>query len=211
MNLLLMVSLSSCQRHTPPTGERASSGSTRLLPKKEVVPTRLLSFPKEDEEANPRLTLRLLPGEFTLAPPPSAPSHYPLDEDAADSLLNMAMAPEDLANGWEWAWDVFRNLPSEDRPAFVGQIASLTPAWAWDRLDPILDNPAWGTEVLQALWRRLLDLPMENQLPRILRIAQNSSHPCHDQAASILRAYFPEISPGRYDEYYYKISPPATP
>ncbi len=211
MSLLLAVFFSSCQRHSAPTPEHVPPGPTRLLSQKEVAPAPPPSLSLEDEEANPRLALHLLPGEFTLAPPPSIPSHLPLDEDAADSLHNLAVAPEDLVNGWEWAWDIFRNLPPDERPAFLDQIASLTPVWAWNRLDPILDNPAWGTEVQQVLWRRLLELPLEHQLPRILRIARNPSHPCRDQAESLLRAYFPEISPVRYEEYYYKINVPAAP
>jgi hypothetical protein len=193
-SLLLASVLSSCHRHPdpPPDGPPPSP-----------------SFSALEEVTAIRLPLRLTPGEFTLAAPPAALIPPPLDEDAADSLHNLAVAPEDLANGWEWAWDIFRNLPPDERPAFLDQIASLTPVWAWNRLDPILENPAWGTEVQQALWRRLLELPLENQLPRILQIARNPSHPCRDQAESLLRAYFPEISPGRYDEYYNKISVPA--
>jgi hypothetical protein len=131
-----------------------------------------------------------------------------LTEDASDSLTNMALAPEDVANGWNWALDVFRQLPERDRAPFIDQVATLTPLSMWDRLDPILDQPNWGAEVQDRLFHRLLELPLPMQLPRLIRLAMNPYHPSYLKANALLQFYFPEISPRDYPSYLRRISQP---
>jgi len=131
-----------------------------------------------------------------------------LTEDASDSLANMALAPEDVANGWNWALDVFRQLPEHDRATFIDQVATLTPLSMWNRLDPILDQPNWGAEVQDRLFHRLLELPLPMQLPRLIRLAMNPYHPSYLKANALLQSYFPEISPRDYPSYLRRISQP---
>ena len=203
----MLVVSASCHR-SPAPAPQGPEPATSPPPQGEAG----LSVFKSEAETASRLPLQILPGEFTLAPPPEIiPVNFPAEEDARDSLHNLAIAPEDEENGWNWAWEVFCHLPAADRPGFIDEIASLTPPWAWDRLDSILQNPAWGTEVLQVLWQRLLDLPLELQGPRILQIAQNPSHPCRHQAASLLQAYFPEVPAGSYEIYRRRTAPSPPP
>ena len=187
-----------CHRPSTPSPKETASGSTF----DRTDPLATASFPTVAPESPPRLRPILQPGELTLALPPCPAAPTPsLDQDAMDSLHNMAIAPDDLENGWHWAREVLRNLPTQQQPAFLDQLASLTPARYWDRLDPVLYNPAWGQEILQTLFRRLLTLPLSDQLPRLVRIAENGTHPCRIEAESLLRAYFPQVQPGQFGEY----------
>lgn len=149
----------------------------------------------------------MVPGEFTLAlpPPPEFPEAYYTQPESFHPLYNLAVNPEDAENGWEWAWEAFLLLSPEQRPAYLDQIASLTPAWAWAKLDVVLQNAAWGPDVLRPLFQRLLDLPPQDQLPRLWSLAQNRSHPCREQADSLLQSYFPDVRPGQYQEYRARI------
>ena len=146
----------------------------------------------------------------SLASIPLIPIPIPttLAEDASDCLSNMALAPEDAENGWNWAFDVFQHLPERDRAPFIDQVAMLTPLSMWNRLDPILDQPNWGTEVQDRLFHRLLELPLPMQLPRLLRLAMNPYHPSSRKANALLQSYFPEIRPGDYASYLRRISQP---
>jgi len=156
---------------------------------------------------DPRLPFPVLTGEYKLGLPQSSlpTSNFQLTEDAADSLHNLVLAPEDWENGWGWAWDVFRAMPPELRSSYIDKVASVTPAWAWGRLDPILIHPGWGPDVLNLLYQRMLDLPLSEQLPRLLLLAKNSAHPCHERAQSLLQSYFPEVHPGQYEAYRMRI------
>lgn len=169
--------------------------------------------PPSSSDPDPRLSFPVLSGEYILAVSPSFLKNAPLslEQDAADSLHNLVLAPEDGENGWGWAWDVLRAMAPELRSAYLDQAASVTPVWAWSYLDPILQNPAWGVDVQQALWRRLMDLPLEAQLSRILLIARNPAHPCRDQADSLLQAYYPDVQPGHYEHYQARILSGAHP
>lgn len=204
--ILFLPITQSCQRNSAPPAKT----STPIAPHPALSSTNRLPPAEFQHEPTHRLSLEIVPGAFTLALAPAVlPNHVSPGDDAQDTLHNLAVAPEDLENGWHWAWDIFRNLPPESRAGFLDQVASLTPAWAWSRLDPILQEPAWGTEIMQTLWRRLLDLPLDSQLPRILQIARNPQHPCREQADSLLRTYFPDIQPGNYEEYRVRIVPPT--
>lgn len=202
MGAWVLVVFASCHRNHAPA-PKISAEPASPSPQQEAV-----TFIVSEGDVASRLALQIMPGEFTLAPPPGIiPVPFPAEGDARDSLHNLAIAPEDIENGWNWAWEVFCRLPAADRPGFIDEVASLTPPWAWDRLDPILRNPAWGSGVLQLLWQRLLDLPLELQWPRVLEIARNPSHPCRDQADSLLQTYFPEVPTGSYEIYQRRISP----
>jgi hypothetical protein len=129
-----------------------------------------------------------------------------LTQDASDSLANMVLAPADVENGLDWALDVFRQLPEPDRAPFIDQVAMLIPLSMWNQLDPILDQPSWGTEVQDRLYHRLLELPLSMQLPRLLRLAMNPYHPSSIKANALLQSYFPDISPQDYPAYHHRIS-----
>lgn len=203
LGIVLLLVTASCRRSSPPeTGKPAQhpdvcvSSPDRLSPVPELL----------EKNTPPRLPLVIAPGELTLAPPfPATITPNTWHQDAADSLHNMALAPDDVENGWGWAVELFYILPLDERPPFIDQAASLTPRRAWRLLDPILLDPAQCEEVLQTLYRRLLDLPPSEQFPRLLQIAQIPFHPCREQATSLLQAYFPEIPPGRYEEFFQKI------
>ena len=139
-------------------------------------------------------------------PPTSA--RLSLAEDARDSLTNLALAPDDVENGWAWALDVFQHLPECDRAPFIDQVAMLTPLAQWNRLDPILDQTQWGPEVQDRLFHRLLDLPLALQIPRLVRLAMNPYHPSSNKANALLESYFPEISPQDYPAYLRRMSQP---
>ena len=138
--------------------------------------------------------------------PPSA--RFTLAEDATDSLTNLALAPDDVENGWAWALDVFQHLPERDRAPFIDQVAMLTPLAQWNRLDPILDQPQWGPEVQDRLFHRLLELPLPMQLPRLVRLAMNPYHPSSSKANALLQSYFPDIRPQDYPAYLGRMSQP---
>lgn len=187
--------------------EEVAPSLNQAPPKKAKQEEKTCPQPASAGGGDSRLPLLLLPGEYTLALPPPLPrdAGFYIDQDAADSLHNLVMAPEDIENGWGWAWDLFQVMPTELRPTFIDQVASVTPAWAWGRLDPILTNPGWGPDVLNVLYRRLLDLPLSEQLPRLLQLAKNSAHPCHERAQSLLQSYFPEVRPDQYEAYRMRI------
>jgi len=197
------ILLAACGK-TPPLGEKSLSlaAPDAAASFKQPLHSQPDSLP-EPENSDPRLPFPVLFGEYTLALPPSFldPVTISLEQDAADSLHNLVLAPEDWENGWGWAWDVFRAMPPELRSSYIDKVASVTPAWAWGRLDPILNQPGWGPDVLHALYNRMLGLPMSEQLPRLLRIAKNRTHPCWEQADSLLQAYFPDIESGNYKLY----------
>lgn len=159
-----------------------------------------------------RLPFPVLTGEYKLGLPQSSlpTSNFQLTEDATDSLHNLVLAPEDWENGWGWARDVFQAMSPELRSAYIDQVASVTPAWAWGRLDSILDQPGWGPDVLHALYNRMLELPLSEQLPRLLRIAKNRSHPCWEQADSLLQVYLPNIANGNHGVYQRRINEGAS-
>ena len=131
-----------------------------------------------------------------------------LTQDASDSLANMVMAPADAENGWNWAFDVFQQLPERDRAPFIDQVAMVTPLSMWCRLDPILDQPNWGTEVQDRLFHRLLELPLSMQLPRLVRLGINPYHPSSGKANALLQSYFPDITPQDYPAYLGRMSQP---
>ena len=131
-----------------------------------------------------------------------------LTQDASDSLANLVLAPEDSENGLDWALDVFRQLPECDRASFIDQVAMLTPLSMWSRLDPILDQPNWGTEVQDRLFHRLLELPLPMQLPRLVRLAMKPYHPSSSKANALLQSYFPDITPQDYPAYLGRMSQP---
>ena len=145
---------------------------------------------------------------MTPIPPSPTPIPTTLTEDAADSLINMTLAPQDVENGWGWALDVFQHLPERDRAPFIDQVAMLTPLSMWNRLDPILDQPNWGADVQDRLFHRLLELPISMQLPRLVRLAMNPYHPSSGKANALLQAYFPDITPRDYPSYLGRISQP---
>jgi len=156
---------------------------------------------------SPACRIRLGPTlSLTVARPNPTSTPTTISEDASDSLANMAWAPEDLENGWNWALDVFEHLPERDRAPFIDQVAMLTPPSLWSRLDPILDQPNWGPEVQDRLFHRLLELPLPMQLPRLLRLAMNPYHPSSAKANALLQSYFPDISPLDYSSYHHRIS-----
>ena len=145
---------------------------------------------------------------LTFVPLASTPISMTLTQDASDSLANLVLAPEDSENGLDWALDVFRQLPESDRASFIDQVAMLTPLSMWSRLDPILDQPNWGTEVQDRLFYRLLELPLPMQLPRLVRLAINPYHPSSSKANGLLQSYFPDISPRDYPGYLGRMSQP---
>ena len=145
------------------------------------------------------------PSSLSLAPPSA---RFTLAEDATDSLANLALAPDDVENGWAWALDVFQHLPECDRAPFIDQVAMLTPLAQWNRLDPILDQPQWGPEVQDRLFHRLLDLPLALQIPRLVRLAMNPYHPSSGKANALLQSYFPDIRPQDYPAYLGRMSQP---
>jgi hypothetical protein len=146
--------------------------------------------------------------DLTPITPPSTPSPTTLTDDAADSLINMALAPQDVENGWGWALDVLQHLPERDRAPFIDQVAMLTPLSMWSRLDPILDQPNWGAEVQDRLFHRLLELPVSMQLPRLVRLAMNPYHPSSGKANALLQSYFPDIRPRDYTAYLGRMAQP---
>jgi hypothetical protein len=158
---------------------------------------------------SPECRIRIAPTSV-LTPIPPAPTPIPttLTEDAAGSLINMTLAPQDVENGWDWALDVFQQLPERDRAPFIDQVAMLTPLSMWNRLDPILDQPNWGPEVQDRLFHRLIELPLPMQLPRVVRLAMNPYHPSSSKANALLQSYFPDISPRDYPSYLGRISQP---
>jgi len=158
---------------------------------------------------SPACRIRIAPTSV-LTPIPLAPTPIPttLTEDAAGSLINMTLAPQDVENGWDWALDVFQQLPERDRAPFIDQVAMLTPLSMWNRLDPILDQPNWGPEVQDRLFHRLIELPLPMQLSRLLRLAMNPYHPSSIKANALLQSYFPDISPRDYPSYLGRISQP---
>jgi len=202
VTIWILVAVVGCCR-TEDVAPRTAQPSPQKAKQQEKTCPQPASAGREDS----RLPLLLLPGEYTLALPPPLPrdAGFYIDQDAADSLHNLVIAPEDIENGWGWARDLFQVMPTELRPTFIDQVASVTPAWAWGRLDPILANPGWGPDVLNVLYRRLLDLPLSEQLPRLLQLAKNSAHPCHERAQSLLQSYFPEVHPGQYEAYRMRI------
>lgn len=158
---------------------------------------------------SPACRIRIAPTSG-LPPIPTTPTPIPttLTDDAADSLINMTLAPQDVENGWGWALDVFQQLPERDRAPFIDQVAMLTPLSMWNRLDPILDQPNWGAEVQDRLFHRLLELPLSMQLPRLVRLAMNSYHPSSGKANALLQSYFPDITPRDYPTYLGRMSQP---
>lgn len=147
----------------------------------------------------------LEPSALSLTPPSA---RFTLAEDATDSLTNLALAPDDVENGWAWVLDVFQHLPECDRAVFIDQVAMLTPLSMWSRLDPVLDQPNWGAEVQDRLFHRLLELPLSMQLPRLVRLAMNPCHPSSSKANALLQSYFPDIRPQDYPAYLGRISQP---
>jgi hypothetical protein len=158
---------------------------------------------------SPACRIRINPTSI-LSPIPTAPTPIPttLTDDAADALINMTLAPQDVENGWGWALDVFQHLPERDRAPFIDQVAMLTPLPMWNRLDPILDQPNWGADVQDRLFHRLLELPLPMQLPRLVRLAMNPYHPSSGKANALLQAYFPDITPRDYPSYLGRMSQP---
>ncbi|NDB96367.1 MAG: hypothetical protein EBZ78_09445 [Verrucomicrobia bacterium] len=138
-------------------------------------------------------------------PPGAVATCFTLADDATDSLANLTLAPEDEGNGLDWALDVFRQLPEPQRATFIDQVAMLTPLSMWNRLDPILNQPSWGSEVQDRLFHRLLELPLPMQLPRLIRLAMNPSHPSSSRANTLLQSYFPEIVAWDYPAYLRRI------
>ena len=158
---------------------------------------------------SPACRIRMAPtSSLTFVPLASTPISMTLTQDASDSLANLVLAPEDSENGLDWALDVFRQLPDSDRASFIDQVAMLTPLSMWNRLDPILDQPNWGTEVQDRLFYRLLELPLPMQLPRLVRLAINPYHPSSSKANGLLQSYFPDISPRDYPGYLGRMSQP---
>jgi len=158
---------------------------------------------------SPACRIRIAPTSgMTPIPPSPTPIPTTLTEDAADSLINMTLAPQDVENGWGWALDVFQHLPERDRAPFIDQVAMLTPLPMWNRLDPILDQPNWGVDVQDRLFHRLLELPISMQLPRLVRLAMNPYHSSSGKANALLQAYFPDITPRDYPSYLGRISQP---
>jgi hypothetical protein len=158
---------------------------------------------------SPACRIRIAPSSSqSLIPTALTPIPTTLTDDAADALINMTLAPQDVENGWGWAMDVFQQLPERDRAPFIDQVAMLTPLSMWRRLDPILDQPNWGTEVQDRLFHRLLELPFSMQLPRLVRLAMNPYHPSSGKANALLQSYFPDISPRDYPAYLGRISQP---
>jgi hypothetical protein len=158
---------------------------------------------------SPVCLIRIGPISGMTSPPLSSTSISPtLTQDASDSLANMVLAPADAENGWNWAMDVFQQLPERDRAPFIDQVAMLTPLPMWSRLDPILDQPNWGAEVQDRLFHRLLELPLSMQFPRLVRMAMNPYHPSSSKANALLQSYFPDISPRNYPAYLGRISQP---
>ncbi len=143
---------------------------------------------------------------FPLSSPNSASWDWPAD--SADCLQNLALAPEDRENGRDWAWDILRSLPPGERSAFLDQVLTLLPIWAWTELDPILMEPSWGPEVHATLFRRLVETPGPIQWPRLVRIAANPYHPSKPAADALLQSYFPEIQPGNYSAYLSRVQTP---
>lgn len=205
--MAVMVALAGCLRQ--PVSSENFSRTARPEPTERTAD--FLPAPHENSVwgavEDPRLPFPVNAGEYILGPPPPIPpsGNSQLSEDAADSLHNLVLAPEDVENGWTWAWGIFQAMPPELRPAFIDQVASVTPAWAWGRLDPILFQPGWGPDVLNLLYQRMLDLPLFEQLPRLLLLAKNPAHPCHERARGLLQSYFPEVRPGQYEEYQLRI------
>ena len=158
---------------------------------------------------SPTCRIRIAPtSDLAPIPPATTPIPTTLTEDASDCLANMALTPEDVENGWNWSLDVFRQLPERDRAPFIDQLAMLTPLSMWNRLDPILDQPNWGAEVQDRLFHRLLELPLSMQIPRLVRLAMNPSHPSSNKANILLQSYFPEIRPRDYPAYLGQMSQP---
>jgi len=198
----LGIVLSGCAKvpqHKPPTPPPDSI--PRRIARPDYTPLQL--------DFSPACRIRINPTSI-LSPIPTAPTPIPttLTDDAADSLINMTLAPQDVENGWGWALDVFQHLPERDRAPFIDQVAMLTPLSMWSRLDPILDQPNWGTEVQDRLFHRLLELPLSMQLPRLVRLAMNPYHPSSGKANALLQSYFPDISPRDYPAYLGRISQP---
>lgn len=174
---------------------------TRTIAQPDYIPLQL--------NFSPACRIRIAPTSgMTPIPPSPTPIPTTLTEDAADSLINMTLAPQDVENGWGWALEVFQHLPERDRAPFIDQVAMLTPLSMWGRLDPILDQPNWGTEVQDRLFHRLLELPLSMQLPRLVRLAMNPYHPSSSKANALLQSYFPDIRPRDYPAYLGRISQP---
>jgi len=198
----IMLTLLGCGRsteHKPATPPPDSL--TRTIAQPDYIPLQL--------NFSPACRIRIAPtSDLTPITPPSTPSPTTLTDDAADSLINMALAPQDVEDGWGWALDVLQHLPERDRAAFIDQVAMLTPLAQWNRLDPILDQPQWGPEVQDRLFHRLLDLPLALQIPRLVRLAMNPYHPSSTKANALLQSYFPDIRSRDYPAYLGRISQP---
>jgi len=198
----IMLTLLGCGRsteHKPATPPPDSL--TRTIAQPDYIPLQL--------NFSPACRIRIAPTSG-LPPIPPTPTPIPttLTDDAADSLINMTLAPQDVENGWGWALDVFQHLPERDRAPFIDQVAMLTPLSMWGRLDPILDQPNWGAEVQDRLFHRLLELPVSMQLPRLVRLAMNPYHPSSGKANALLQSYFPDIKPRDYTAYLGRMAQP---
>lgn len=131
---------------------------------------------------------------------------WDFSRDMRDCLQNLALAPEDLENGINWAWDILRALPMEEQPIFLDQVLPLLPLWAWTQVDPILMNPSWSYDVHAVLFHRLLELPLPLQIPRLVRVAFCPTHPSKAHADALLQSYFPSIPPGDYPAYQMQLT-----
>ncbi len=197
--------MAACSRENPPTARTVpslTSSGLAISNRTEVTP---LQLPFE----NPGRGRLRYPGSgtaFPLSSPNSASWDWPAD--SADCLQNLALAPEDRENGRDWAWDILRSLPPGERSAFLDQVLTLLPIWAWTELDPILMEPSWGPEVHATLFRRLVETPGPIQWPRLVRIAANPYHPSKPAADALLQSYFPEIQPGNYSAYLSRVQTP---
>ena len=178
-----------------PTNHQPASPPSDSIPRRIARPNYIplqLNF-------SPACRIRIAPSSSqSLIPTALTPIPTTLTDDAADALINMTLAPQDVENGWGWALDVLQHLPERDRAPFIDQVAMLTPLFMWNRLDPILDQPNWGAEVQDRLFHRLLELPLSMQIPRLVRLAMNPNHPSSNKANILLQSYFPEIRPRDY-------------
>lgn len=162
----------------------------------------------EPDTGRLRFSVSAPPSAFFSSPETCWSADWDWRTDAADCLQNLALVPEDRENGVGWAWNIFRGLPPEERPAFLDRVLSLLPPWGWSEADPILLEPSWGREVHATLFRRLLEAPLEIQCPRLIRMAANPHHPSKPGADALLQSYFPEIRPGDYSAYLARIQNP---